>query len=722
MRLPRNASCWSVCLFLITGGAAWADALRPTGEAAAAFITSCIDIRELAREDAAKGKPVKVRGVVTLKPLNTAGPYNFTLDDGAGIWISPPARLEGFEFPEQLQTGDLVEVEGITNEGRFSPMIVARRVRLVGKGEQPVARLATPRELATGALDSQRVQLEGVVQAAELIEGSAVPELRLRVRNQIGLFTYTLLNERAAQFANLVDARVRLTGVCLSFFNSRRQFLGARLYSNVADDIVVLRSGMPDPFAAPLESLAEVLTFSPRGADLHRRQVRGTVTLASPGKFFYLQDGAAALRVNTRQVAPLEPGDVVEAAGFLNLEHHRGEMSEAVFRRAGRVTPPAPVPITREQAYVREPQTVFAVPQDFDDRLVSIEGVFVNMDERPGELPRLNLMSEGALVPVDLVAVRDVEALARFQPGSVLRISGVCQMTYSANQPVVDWPQPIAMHLLVRDAQDITVVEAASWWTPARLLVASGGLALVLFAALAWVALLRRQVAQRGTQLAEEMRARRDAAVEFATVLRERNRLAADLHDTMEQSLTGTAMQLEASQALRGSVPERANKHLELARQLLASSREDLRRSIWNLKADPLERLTFPEALREVAAGRIEGLGIGLSIKSQGVERALPDSVSGNLLLLLQEAITNALKHADPKNIEITMEFEPRAFTLIIRDDGRGFDPDAVAGPATGHFGLQGMRERAKRFGGEISIRSAPGQGTVVTACVSDLD
>ena len=229
-----------------------------------------------------------------------------------------------------------------------------------------------------------------------------------------------------------------------------------------------------------------------------------------------------------------------------------------------------------------------------------------------------------------------------------------------------------------------------------------------------------RRVGLRSAQLAEEMRARRDAAVEFETTLRERNRLAADLHDTTEQSLTGLAFQLEATGALQAKAPERSQHHLALARQLLNRSREDLRRSIWNLRATSLEKNTLAEALQEVAADRSAGLTVEIAVASEGEQRALTDLVAGNLLLLAQEGITNALKHAQPVRIELRLIFSAHAVTLVIRDDGIGFDPATVEGPREGHFGLQGMRERMKRLGGRIEIKSVAMSGTTITATVPE--
>lgn len=102
----------------------------------------------------------------------------------------------------------------------------------------------------------------------------------------------------------------------------------------------------------------------------------------------------------------------------------------------------------------------------------------------------------------------------------------------------------------------------------------------------------------------------------------------------------------------------------------------------------------------------------------------LPHFVSGNLLLVAQEAMYNALVHADCGQIVVTAEFEPRggAVDLVIADDGQGFVPGTEARPSQGHFGLTGMRERIERLGGVFSIESSPGQGTTLLARVVKRD
>ena len=682
------------------------------------LLTTCAAVRALSESQAARGLPVHVKAVVTLVPSDAPG--RLTVDDGTGIWVAAPPSSEAETSVGQARVGDVVEIEGHTHEGRFAPTITIARLRIVGRAKLPPARHLAYLGSESGLHDSQRVTISGIVQSAASLPRGNHSELKLLVSTPTGPFTFVLSDDSPFAATNLIDSAVSLTGVFRAYFNSRRQFLGVRIYTNDPGDLHIVQAAVADAFAAPELSLAEATAFSAQGSDGHRRRVRGTVTLCKPGQYFYLQADKQGLRINTHQTAGLEPGDFVEATGFFQLQRNRAEMTEALFRRLDHGEPVQPVEITRQQAVVSEPRTNAPPTQDFDDFLVALRGTLVSIDRKLGEPIRLNLESDGVLVPAEFSEPPDPKFLASLRHASVLRVSGVCDLIYSESLPVVNWPSPIGLRLLLRAPSDVEIIATASWWTPERLETALGIAAVVVLIFLAWVALLRRQVTLRSTQLADEMRARRDAAVEFETTLRERNRLAADLHDTTEQSLTGLAFQLEATGALQSKAPERSQQHLALARQLLNRSREDLRRSIWNLRATQLEKNTLAEALQEIATDRSAGLTVEITVAIEGEQRALTDLVAGNLLLLAQEGITNALKHAQPARVELHLSFALHAVTLVIRDDGVGFDPATVEGPKEGHFGLQGMRERMKRLGGRVEIKSAPKSGTTLTATVPE--
>ena len=177
----------------------------------------------------------------------------------------------------------------------------------------------------------------------------------------------------------------------------------------------------------------------------------------------------------------------------------------------------------------------------------------------------------------------DATRLAALVPGSGLEVRGICQVRAVGDPgPLAarSLVPPVEVALLLRSPDDVTVVSTPSWWTPRRLAAVLAATAVALTAALAWAWLLRREVATQAGMLAREMRLRRDAAIEFEATLRERNRLAANLHDTLLQTLVGADYQLGAC-GLHGAqtVPGTA-EHLGIARGMLAHATQELRQSV----------------------------------------------------------------------------------------------------------------------------------------------
>jgi len=111
----------------------------------------------------------------------------------------------------------------------------------------------------------------------------------------------------------------------------------------------------------------------------------------------------------------------------------------------------------------------------------------------------------------------------------------------------------------------------------------------------------------------------------------------------------------------------------------------------------------------------VDGSEVAITVDREGIPAALPDLLAGNLLLLAQEAVTNALKHGKPSRISLRLASCGQTIDLEIHDDGHGFDPSTAPGQIDGHFGLQGMHERAKRLGGALDVASTPGRGSSVT-------
>jgi hypothetical protein len=254
-------------------------------------LTSNAAIRALTHQDAAKGRPVRVRGVVTLLPADAPG--KLTLDDGTGIWVSADDGSAMEKVLSQAKVGDVLEIAGRSNPGHFAPTITPESVTRVGSSELPAPRQLPFLGLASGVHDCQRVTLTGIVQAAEVLPYTTRTELKLLVSTSTGPFTFVLYGQSPHLPAGLVDSEVSLTGVFLAYFNSRRQYLGVRVYSNDPNDLRIVRPPAVDAFDVPELALADVTSFSTNGIGLHRRRVRGTVTLSKPGHYLFIQDHPA---------------------------------------------------------------------------------------------------------------------------------------------------------------------------------------------------------------------------------------------------------------------------------------------------------------------------------------------------------------------------------------------------------------------------------------------
>ncbi|NYI07648.1 sensor histidine kinase [Allostreptomyces psammosilenae] len=202
-----------------------------------------------------------------------------------------------------------------------------------------------------------------------------------------------------------------------------------------------------------------------------------------------------------------------------------------------------------------------------------------------------------------------------------------------------------------------------------------------------------------------------------AGIADERRRLAAEIHDTLAQGLTGIIAQLQA--AADSGDPSTARAHVERAAALARHSLGEARRSVHNLAPGPLEHHTLPEALRRAVARWSTTSAARPELTVTGTAEPLHEEIEAALLRIAEEALTNVAKHADAARVGVTLSYLDDQVTLDVRDDGRGFDPDGRPPRSTaGGFGLGGMRARAERVAGRLLIESEPGAGTAVSAHV----
>ncbi len=205
----------------------------------------------------------------------------------------------------------------------------------------------------------------------------------------------------------------------------------------------------------------------------------------------------------------------------------------------------------------------------------------------------------------------------------------------------------------------------------------------------------------------------RQVESQFAAVLAERNRIAREIHDNLAQELLGISVQLEVVARTMPSGAELASSHLNRVRMLVRRGIAEARRYVWDLRSQALDHNDLPAALSDTARRLTADTEVQAQVEVNGTFRPLSELVEGNLLRIGQEAINNAVKHAQAERILINLKFDAGRVQLSVQDNGRGFDQQSKGGPGEGHFGLTSMRERAEQIGGTLSIQSN-GAGTEV--------
>ncbi|MGZ0146723.1 sensor histidine kinase [Kribbella sp. WER1] len=202
-----------------------------------------------------------------------------------------------------------------------------------------------------------------------------------------------------------------------------------------------------------------------------------------------------------------------------------------------------------------------------------------------------------------------------------------------------------------------------------------------------------------------------------AGIADERRRLAAEIHDTIAQGLTGIIAQLQA--VANTSDPDVIQDRVGRANELARHSLGEARRSVQNLAPAGLSYDGLPEAMRKTVDQWSERTGVPAEFTLTGTPQHLHGEFSATLLRITQEALANVSKHAAATRVGVTLSFMDDEVTVDIRDDGKGFDPlDLPARSGTGGFGLEGMRARAERIAGSLTVEAEPGFGTAISAHV----
>jgi signal transduction histidine kinase len=725
MKLPKCLSALAWMLFIVSGCASFAATTVPqTGR----VLTNAADVLALPDDQASLGIPVSLRAVVTVAETNWSGRF-FVQDPSGGVFVEN-------KTPQRVKVGDVLKISGITRAGGYAPCITKPQWVKMGTAPLPAAKPVTIEELMSGVEDSQRIEIAGVVRDAQM-SGS---ELEIELVSGGYRFRAYIIVPEAINPQSLVGAKVLLKGTAATAYNAPahttlRHIVTVTLYVPHAADFVIEEPAPANPYDQPLTALNAIAQYPRNRSPGGQVHVKGVVTFQRKGQDLFLQDASGGLQVKSKLVVPVDPGDVVEAVGFPAVENYLPVLQDAVFRKTGEprvnLTPQdVTVPDLLKGLYHADYVTLKGV---LVDRMA--QGIGRTADE-PVVQTTLVLQSSNLL----FAAEKDTSELNGFLTsipiGSLVEVEGVCILESDEDGKIK------TLRVLLPTSHDVHILETPGWLTPEHLLVSLAIVSGILLIAISWSVmvsnknsklkslvneketaqkelqqahdLLEWRVTERTKQLKVEMTARKETELQFRAVLTERTRLAQELHDTLEQTITGIALQLDRVANHFEKNPENASRHLKLARNLTRQGQTDVRHSVWGLRSRAAEKFNLVNALNVNSRQIANDAGIEIQIETNGETHPLPETVEENLLRIGQEAITNAIKHSGAKTVKIELHFSPRQVVLEIKDDGKGFAPEACLGPDEGHFGLLGIRERAERMGGQAHISSTPGTGTCV--------
>jgi signal transduction histidine kinase len=212
----------------------------------------------------------------------------------------------------------------------------------------------------------------------------------------------------------------------------------------------------------------------------------------------------------------------------------------------------------------------------------------------------------------------------------------------------------------------------------------------------------------RASELSQELQQKE--AEKHAAVNDERNRIASDLHDSVTQTLFSTAAIADALPDVWDRYPDEARRGLEDLRRLTKSALAEMRSLLLELHPTSLLEKDLGDLLEQLADAAVARTRIQVRTDVKGIQE-LPDQVKIALYRVAQEALNNAIKHAEASSVTLSLAWEAERLVLGVTDDGLGFDPESLK---PGRLGIEIMRERIRSIGADLNIRTKPGMGTTV--------
>ena len=713
---PKDLSIWIVddsAIQTMDGNASkrgsWPTAQSTSGGALFPEVHSVKAIRELPISTAARHAPVHIQAVATYFARKSH--ILFVQQEGFGIYVTTKNGVE-----DGIKPGDVLDVKGVTGPGDFAAIIDQASVRKIGHAALPRPVTDLDR-IFSGSEDSNWISLSGIVQGIDTYSGS--PTLHL-VR---GKETFDVIVDESRRIqADLVDSKISFQGVCGTFFNDQRQFLGIKAFVQNFASVRIEEPATPPGFLPVSENLAALLAFSPHARQGHRVRVRGVVTSSSLRGPTTLEDTTSGLVIADHDPIDLTPGEMVEGIGFLQ----GGALG----------------PSMRSAHLVDLHRRALLSPQDTDPQQVLSQRINSHLVRLEGILNEFLITADGTELKLRAGQTEFTTFLpgktipAGLRSGSILQITGVSMLSMMNGKSN---DSSYVMSVRLRDLRDIRVLKQAPWLTVGKLTALIGFLTGLGTLASIWIFTLKRRV-NRQTRM---IQAQLDKEIRLARAAEEANQAKSAFLANMSHeirtpmngviSMTDLALQTELTEEQReylDIVRASADSLLVVIDDILDFSKIEAGK----LSINPVAfcfRKTMAEMTRPIAVrAREKGLEFTCTIQPDIPEIIVADSV--RLRQVITNLLGNALKFTEQGSLTIGARFLSQEgnrvkLHFLVCDSGIGIRPekqkvifDAFSQAETSttrRFGGTGLgltisARLVEMMGGEIWVESTPEQGS----------
>ena len=605
----------------------------------------------------------------------------------------------GPNIPNHPSAGDKVKVSGHVNKGILGYVCAyAENITIIGQGPKTKPLLLTTQAVNSGKYIDQLVSINGTL--TDVFRDDIDPHFIYAILSDEHGATYHVFmdspQQPLARLTALLGTDVTMTGICARHYHEGgRKHLGLEIIGISTDDAVRPRKAPSDPYAVPPLHDKQRHTNLVIEGDLSPKRVRGRVLAVWQGDRLLIRTAEGDIsEIHVKQDDLPRPGDSIEAVGTPETDLYQLNLSKAIWRKipdcAVSVRPPERV---TAQFMLADAHGNREVKTKYSGRAICVTGTVRALPAAGNGDFRLNLSCDGYDVPVDFSPVP--EALGKIEDGCTIEATGVCVIETENWRPQTPFPHAKGFSVILRTADDVRVISRPPWWTPKRLAVVIG---LLLLTVIGFG--IRNRVLKRMSELR----------------VKDRTRLAVELHDALSQTLTGVALELQTTTVLANANSPAAIEHLNIASKTLLSCRQELRNCLQDLRSTALDLPNMSEAIRLTLEPHVADAKV--SVRFNVPRKALSDNAAHAVLSIVRELTLNAIRHGHATAIRIAGTIDGDLLRFSVRDNGSGFDPDDRPGVRQGHFGLQGVLERVRALGGSLEITSKPGHGTRVAGTI----